>query len=137
MMKVNRSLPKSDKPDQEQTIEWSKLNLELADFCNSTSNRPENIVGNFFRLKLDRHLSIRRYQIALPDVKDRPVKKREVRKALTKNLLETYPPSHQNWVCDYYSHIVSVGKLYNQFMDSDGEAWSMPHSRTQRDGEED
>lgn len=46
-MKVNRSLPKSDKPDQEQTIEWSKLNLELADFCNSMSNRPENIVGNF------------------------------------------------------------------------------------------
>jgi hypothetical protein len=89
----------------------------------------KKITTNSFKVKIDRDAGIRKYRIVLGKVENRDVKKRETKRAMIEDILIGEPPDTGVWVTDYFGHIVSVGKLYNRFVDAANEAWSVEHQR--------
>jgi hypothetical protein len=131
--RVDRTLPEPDAEHKEKK-EWAKHNLELADFssvevADSEKNKVKTITTNFFRVKIERDVKIHKYRIVLGEVNGSKATKREVKRAMIHEILTGEPPNASIWVTDYFSHVISVGKLYNRFVDEVGEAWSITHQR--------
>ncbi|PVH84868.1 hypothetical protein DL98DRAFT_356775, partial [Cadophora sp. DSE1049] len=70
---------------------------------------PDKVITNFFKVDIEKDVGIRKYRIVLGKI-------------------GTGPKAHAKlWVCDYASHIVSVGKLYQKFVDDVKVPWSVIH----------
>lgn len=126
------STPKT--PEQKENEEWATHNLELADFASVQLTAEEKktvkkITTNFFKVSFDKVVDIRKYRIVLGQVDRRDIKKRETKRAMINDILTGEPPTAKVWLTDYCSHIISVGKLYNYFGDTIGEAVSVKHER--------
>jgi len=129
MTKVARPFP-SLTPKQQEKAALASSNLQLATYAEATANKPTAISANFFRVTLQSDVGIRKYRIVLDQVNGRDITNRNTRRAMIEDILLLYPPTANIWVTDYYSLIVSVGKLYDSFGDADHESWSVLHQRT-------
>jgi hypothetical protein len=128
-LKTTKVAPSPNQKPETQEERWAKSNLHLARARTSTAAKPVAIKGNFFQVAMQRDVGIRRHRIVLDQIMGRDVVSRDARKALIHQLLTQWPPDARIWVTDYYSHIVSIGRLYNDFSDVVGEVLYKPHNR--------
>ena len=126
----NRPLPELTDREQQRTKN-AKLNLQLAPFSTATAAKKEKVITNFFKVDITRNVGIRKYRIVLgklgPGKDARSIKRREAKKAVIEDIFRQCPPNAKLWICDYASHIISVGRLYNMFVDDVNVPWSVIH----------
>ena len=111
---------------------WNRANLNLAVPVPTTNHKKHMGLANFYRVDfLSGSFDVRKYRIDLGKIHDKVPVKREVRRALITRMLQEQPPSldAKKWVTDYFSHIVSVGKLYANIGDTEGDSLDVPHTR--------
>ncbi|KAF7949123.1 hypothetical protein EAE96_008292 [Botrytis aclada] len=114
---------------------FQKLVIRRATAANvgdGDANLPEPVQANYFRVTFKSALDLRRYRIQLDQINSKDVVKRELRRALIKDLLQQNRPPG-TWVSDYSEYIVSVGKLYSEFADAPGATVEVLHHRPGRD----
>lgn len=123
---------------QAQKLEWSSQRFPSLEL-DTTITRPIDVVSNFVKLNFSKtsNVKINKYRIVLGKINNKPVIKREVRRALIEKLLHTQRPPDGNtvWVSDYHSYVMSVGNLYKAFTGPVGCAYAVPHLRTARPDE--
>lgn len=104
----------------------------------SEGTRNHVLDANFLSVKISNNgPDIRKYRIELGKINGKTPSKRETRRALIEQLLAQRPPGTE-YATDYFSYIVSVGKLYSEFNDdalAATDAYSVRHIRSGRPGD--
>lgn len=124
----NRALPDLT-PTQAENLKYAKLNSKLSDFSSSQAEKPNQVTTNFIKVTIDKDVGIRKYRIVLGKDGQRTITNRDAKRALIDEILRGFPQHAKFGVTDYFSHIISVGKLYNHFVDERDAAWSVIHQR--------
>jgi hypothetical protein len=147
---------------EQQKYDWEQLNLDLCPFQTSTAPvGTQTALANSFVVSFDEKFKsdIRKYRIvfgklhngddekedndkkgkgtATPE-KDKKPPKRETARALLEDLFSNQrPPDSKAWVSDYFTEVVSVGKLYEDMADDEepGQTYSLWHYRSGRGDE--
>lgn len=111
---------------------WAEAELKFPAFQAGLGAPLGNttIRSNFFKLTLNGNVRIHKYRIELDNVNDREPANRYLTRYLIGELLKANPPTSNCWTSNWFSHIVSVGKLYNSYNDDKMRAHPVPHSRT-------
>lgn len=126
------------KKRKESHARWAKSALKLPPRpVRPDPNSGDEIKANFFRVAHNGTTELHRYIINLDLVNNREPKKRELRRYLISTLLQDNPNTFaQPYACDYFSHIISTGRLWNHPASDDprpGDAtnWRiLQHTRT-------
>lgn len=158
-------LPKLTAKNLEKA-EWAKANLDLCGFSVSgklCTNNGDLVLANFFPIKFDpsskASSNIRKYRIILGKLhndkeggskaskskqsndvakkRDRPPKRETIRALIEGLLHDQRKPDAKVWASDYLSHVVSVGKLFDDMPDNEvvGNVYSIQHFRPGHPGE--
>jgi hypothetical protein len=148
--------------NEQQKYDWEQLNLDLCPFQTSTAPvGTQTALANSFVVSFDEKFKsdIRKYRIvfgklhngddekedndkkgkgtATPE-KDKKPPKRETARALLEDLFSNQrPPDSKAWVSDYFTEVVSVGKLYEDMAENEepGQTYSLWHYRSGRGDE--
>ncbi|KAG4434827.1 hypothetical protein IFR05_009698 [Cadophora sp. M221] len=111
---------------------------KLDPFSTSQAVKSETVVANFFKVNIEKDVGIRKYRSVLgkwgAGSTERSIRKRKAKKAVIEDILRNSPPNAKVWVTDYASHIISVGKLFSNFVDDVDVAWSVVHQVPDRAG---
>lgn len=133
---LNHKAPILD-PIEQEKYQWADATLESIEYEVQEIARPVNAVANFFQVKYkDQSAKCHRYKIELGPIFGKPVKKVETKKALIWKLLNVQRPPLVPFASDYCQYVVSKGPLYQAFTDHHSSAYSVPHRRTPREGEQ-
>ncbi|KUJ21352.1 uncharacterized protein LY89DRAFT_432472 [Mollisia scopiformis] len=123
---AKRAVRKQRDELRKQNLEkWGKAGLHLAKRILAPVSRPEVGRANFLKLEFRTdpgQIDLLRYRIEIPEINDKIPTKNEVRRALILRMLVENPPTLNKkfWVTDYYSYIISRGKLYTNIGDEAG-----------------
>jgi hypothetical protein len=123
-------------------VTWARIALNLPAAQpkvvanQSKGDKAVDARANFFRVSFTDDAAIsqlRRYRINLGKIGDDIPTQRNARKALIKKMLSENVPdiAETHYATDYYSHTISVGKLYASCGDTRGNSYNVYHSRPQ------
>lgn len=112
--------------------------MEKVPFSSSIT-RDVEIEANFFKVNVtSKDVDLRKYRIQLGQINGKEIIKPEVKRALIDKFLRTQWPPARMFVSNYFSTVISIGRLHGEFGDheQDGDSYYVQHRRTARPGEE-
>lgn len=132
----NHRVPVLEAMEQEK-LQWANATFKSIEYAAQEIARPEKALANFFQVRYkDPSAVCHRYKIELGAIFGKPVKKVETKRALIWKLLNVQRPPSVPFASDYCQYVVSKGPLYPAFAGHHSSAYSVPHRRTPREGEQ-
>lgn len=127
--------PPPPSPAQVKRERWERAPLENVEL-GSGVKRDKKVLTNFLGVQIPANVRLFKYRIELGKFDNRKVKNPEFKRTLITEMLRGQPPTAAMWCSDYNTYVVSVGKLYRQFVEVKGVAYSVTaHHQTHRDGQ--
>ncbi|KAE8443761.1 hypothetical protein EG329_001355 [Mollisiaceae sp. DMI_Dod_QoI] len=116
--KAKKALAEAKRAERQKNYEkWDEASLKLAAYPSTRpiARDPNKIKANFFEISFQPGKKYRRYRIELGQINNEEPFKKDLRRKLITYLFAKHPPNATAWASDYFSTIITVGRLYSSW----------------------